>query len=169
MYFKHKCCKQSGKNGKLTETQKLSQRKLAGAATYRSTYEKELEEKYPISPGQAPYEFRYKVCLCDVGCSPQGEADEKRHCEGATHVKRWKAMENTYSLDMFEFTKASDPIRKQVSHICSDEILLMLKFFKCVLMSVSILPYTRVECKQGWKLITYRTHIDLNVSMNQSK
>ena len=53
-------------------------------------------------------------------------------------------MENTHSLDMFGFTKASDPMREQVSHICSDEILLMLKFFTCVLMSVSILAYTQL-------------------------
>ena len=48
-------------------------------------------------------------------------------------------MENTHSLDKFRFTKASDPIREQVSHISPDEILLIMKFFKCVLISVSIL------------------------------
>ena len=66
----------------------------------------------------------------------------KRHCEGVVHVKLRKAMENTHSLDKFGFTKASDPIREQVSHISPDEILLILKFFKCVLISVSLLHST---------------------------
>ena len=88
---------------------------------------------------ETPQEFWCKVCLCNVGCGHQGEADVKRHCQGVAHVKLRKAMENTHSLDKFGFTKASDPIREQVSHISPDEILLILKFFKCVLISVSIL------------------------------
>ena len=66
-----------GKTSNLPKKQKLLQRKLAGAATYRSTNKKEWEKKYPISPGQALYEFWCKVCLRNIGCSHQGEADVK--------------------------------------------------------------------------------------------
>ena len=52
-------------------------------------------------------------------------------------------MKNTHSLGKFGFTKVSDPIGEQVRQISSDKILLMLKFFKCILMSVSIPAYTQ--------------------------
>lgn len=94
--------------------EKVTKRKLSGAATYSSSYNKQWEEKYPISPGRTAQEFRCNVCLCNVSCAHQGESDVKRHCEGANHIKRQKAIENTRSLATFGFTKATDPLREQV-------------------------------------------------------
>ena len=74
--------------------QKLSQRKLSGAASYAS-YVKE---------------FRCSGCSCNVNCPHQGEADVKPHCDGANHIKWQKALGNTRSLSSFGFTKATDPL-----------------------------------------------------------
>ena len=115
--------------------QKLSQRKFAGAATYLSTYKKEWEKKYPVSPGLTTHDFRCNACLCNVNCSHHGESDVKRHCKGATHLKRQKAMENTHSLDRFGFTKASDPIRDQVSYFCYDLLDFIDALFVFVIFS----------------------------------
>ena len=90
----------------------LSQRKLFGAASYASSCNKEWEHKYSISPGKTAKEFRCNVCLCNASCSPQGEADVKGHCDGANHIKRQKAFENTRSLSSFGFTETTDPLRE---------------------------------------------------------
>ena len=93
------------------------------------------EKNTQYHPGLTTHEFRCNIYLCNVNCSHPGESDVKRHCEGATHVKRQKAMENTHSLDRFGFTKASDPIRDQVSYFCYDLLDFIDALFVCVIVS----------------------------------
>ena len=118
--------------------QMLSHRKLSGAASYASSCNKEWEQKYSISLGRTTKEFRWNVCLCNVRCSHQKEADVKRHCGGANHIKRQKAFENTTSLSSFGFTKATDSLREQVCCRGSDSGL-----GKCMQRSAKLLIFQR--------------------------
>ena len=118
----------------------LSHRKLSGAASYASycSCNKEWEQKYSISLGRTAKEFRCNVCLRNVSCSPQKEADVKRHCDGANHIKRQKAFENTRSLSSFAFTKATDSLREQVCCRGSDS-----RLGKCMQRSATLLKCQR--------------------------
>ena len=66
---------------------------------------------------------------------PPGRIRCQKTLEGATHIKRQKAMENTHSLDRFGFTKASNPIPDQVSHFCYDLLDFIDALFVCVIVS----------------------------------
>ena len=117
--------------------QMLSQRKLSGVASYTSSCKKEWEQKYPISLWRTDKEFRCNVCLCNFSCSPQGEADVKRHCDGANHIKDQKAFKNTRLLSIFSFTKATDPFASK--YVVEDRILSSLS--KCMRRSVKPLKF----------------------------
>ena len=58
-----------------------------------------------------------------AGCSHQGKADVKGHCDGANHIKCQKALENTKSLGSFGSTKATESLREQVCCRASDSRL----------------------------------------------
>ena len=118
--------------------QTLSHRKLSGAASYADFCNKEWEQKYSISLRRTAKEFRCNVCLCNVSCFPQREADVKRHCDGANHIKRRKAFENTRSLSSFRFTKATDSPREQVCCRGSDS-----RQGKCMQRNVKLLKFQR--------------------------
>ena len=117
--------------------QMLSQRKLSGVASYTSSCKKEWEQKYPISLWRTDKEFRCNVCLCNFSCSPQGEADVKRHCDGANHIKDQKAFKNTRLLSSFSFTKVTDPFASK--YVVEDRILRRLG--KCMRRSVKPLKF----------------------------
>ena len=75
-----------------SKKQNPSQKKLSGAASYASSYNKEWEQSYPISPGKTAKEFRCNVWLCNVSCSHKREGDVKWHCDGANYIKRQKSL-----------------------------------------------------------------------------
>ena len=114
----------------------LSQRKLSGAASYASSWNKNWEQKYSVSLGRTAEEFRCNVYLCNVSCSPQKQADIRRHCAGGNHIKRQKAFENTRSLSTFGFTKATDPLRERVCCRGSNS-----RLGKCMQRSVKLLKF----------------------------
>ena len=116
--------------------QMLSHRKLSGAASYASSCNKEWEQKCSISLGRTAKEFRCNMCLCNVSCSPQREADVKHHCDGANHIKCQKVFENTRSLSSFGFTKATDSLCEQVCCRGSDS-----RLGKCMQRSAKLLKF----------------------------
>ena len=90
--------------------------------------------------------------------------------EGATHVKRQKAMENTHSLDRFGFTKASDPIRDQVSHFCYDLLDFIDALFVCVIVSSHPCQHSTLAFSPDHLLNIYRPECFYEpVSINMSK
>ena len=107
----------------LPKKQMLSLRKLSGAASYASSCNKEWEQKYSICTGRTAKKFRCSVCLRNASCSPRREADVKCHCDGANHIKRQKAFENTKLLRSFGFTKATYPLHEQLCCRGSDSRL----------------------------------------------
>ena len=115
----------------------LSQRKLSGAVDYATSYKKEWEQTYPISPGGTATEFWCNVCLCNASCS-QGEEDVKHHCDGENHINPKKELENTRSLSSFGFTKATDPLCEKVFCRGSDS-----RLGKCTKRSVKLFKFQR--------------------------
>ena len=77
-----------------------------------------------------------RVMQCQL--SPQGEPDVKWHCDGANHIKRQKAFENTRSLSIVGFTKATDRLHEQLCCRGSDYSL-----GKCMQRSVKHLKFQR--------------------------
>ena len=110
---------------------KLSQRKLSGATSYACSVK----------------EFRCNVCSYNVSCSHQGETDLKCHCDGANHIKRQKALENTRSLCSFGFTKSTDPLRVQVRCWGLDS-----RLGKCTQRSVKLLKFQENLCYKNFSI-----------------
>ena len=77
-----------------------------------------------------------RVMQCQL--SPQGEPDVKWHFDGANHIKRQKAFENTRSRSIVGFTKATDQLHEQLCCRGSDYSL-----DKCMQRSVKHLKFQR--------------------------
>ena len=119
--------------------QTLSHRKLSGAASYANFCNKEWEQKYSISLRRTAKEFRCNVCLCNVSCSPQREADVKRHCDGANHIKRQTFAKPSKTSQLHKPSEnQARSLREQVCCRGSDS-----RLGKCMQRSVKLLKFQR--------------------------
>lgn len=89
-------------------------RKLDGAATYRSKFQRKWQLSWPcIAPVQNnPHSFECTLCKRTVSCGHMGEREVKRHIESAHHQKNLKSMKHIKPLSFP--TLNSDKVAKYV-------------------------------------------------------
>uniref|UniRef100_A0A1X7VIW8 HAT C-terminal dimerisation domain-containing protein n=1 Tax=Amphimedon queenslandica TaxID=400682 RepID=A0A1X7VIW8_AMPQE len=78
----------------------LSSKNYGGAAIYSTKYNKSWQEKWPFSAAvkENPCTFHYTICMKNVICGHQVEADIVRHSETQQHQRNAKALSTNSKL-----------------------------------------------------------------------
>ena len=112
------------------------------AAKCQSRFKKEWGKLYPISSvSNSPGKVRCTVCYHILSCSHQGEADVKRHIQGAIHQKKLKSLKSMKTLSSFGFRPNDDSIWEQVCKLSYAAVRTYLKYNNYPLITFLYLFY----------------------------
>lgn len=80
----------------------LSKRSKAGAATYRSTFQKYWNKEWPfIKKGTTINHFWCTICRVERSCAHQGRRDVERHVDSEGHSKKTEELRMNQKVSNF--------------------------------------------------------------------